>query len=119
MGRAEYRRQQKAAKKHKKHMSAPKGAPIASTNILIANEVNRRTKEMSDNAMNAALVLTMALPMKVLIDHYWTKSYKSRLPKFAEYVLEYYRKFENDEIDIEELQKELWDNCGVRFQFKK
>lgn len=119
MGRAERRRMEKInrkANKNKKtnsmggvsNLPAPVRMPIDDIKLSIRNE-----------AVNAALILTFALPMKVLIDHYWQKSYKKRLPGFTDKMLDYYKKWESGELDLTELEKELWDNCGIRFESDK
>lgn len=77
-------------------------------------ELNRVREEAFNDAMNQAMLLTLILPAKVLMDIYWPKSYKKRLPKYVEHVLEYYERWQNDEYDIDELKKELWEIGGVK-----
>lgn len=54
--------------------------------------------------------------MKVLMEDYWKKSYKQRLPEFIDKVLKYYEAWQDEELDISELNKELWDVVGIRLE---
>ena len=58
----------------------------------------------------------ITLQGKVLMDHYWKKSYAARIPQFTNYILEYYAMWENGELDMEELKKDLWEYGGVRLE---
>lgn len=77
-------------------------------------ELNRAREEAFDEAMNQAMLLTLVLPAKVLMDIYWPKIYKERIPQFIEHVLEYYERWQNGEYDIDELKRELWEIGGVK-----
>ena len=77
-------------------------------------ELNRVREEAFNDAVNQAMLLTLILPAKVLMDIYWPKSYKEKIPKFVEHVLEYYSRWQEGEWDIDELKKELWDIGGVK-----
>ena len=54
--------------------------------------------------------------LEVLMDHYWPKSYAKRIPEFTEHVLEYYEKWQNDELDMDKLKEDLWVYGGVRLE---
>ena len=60
----------------------------------IGDELIRVKQEATDDAVNTAMVLLLTLPLEVLMDHYWTKSYAKRIPKFTERVLEYYERWQ-------------------------
>ena len=47
-----------------------------------------------EEAINTAMLLLLTLPLKVLMDHYWKKSYTKRMPEFINYVLEYYEQWQ-------------------------
>lgn len=66
------------------------------------------------NELNTAMVLLLTLPLEVLMDHYWTKSYAKRIPKFTELVLEYYERWQNGELDMDKLKEDLWEYGGVK-----
>lgn len=77
-------------------------------------EINRAREEVFNDAINKAMLLTLVLPLKVLMDIYWPRSYKKRLPKFTEHLLEYYNRWESGEWDIDELKQELWEYGGIK-----
>lgn len=42
------------------------------------------------------------VPMEVLMDHYWEKSYTKKIPEFIEY-----ERWKNGELDMDEMKKDL------------
>lgn len=117
MGRAEIRR---AMKNEKKAKTATYNLTKAQLDAMvregIGNELERVRQEAIDNAVNTAMVLLLTLPLEVLMDHYWKKSYAKRIPEFTSHVLEYYEKWQNGELDMEKLKEDLWDYGGVRLE---
>ena len=82
-------------------------------------EFAKREKQLEENSVNTAMILLLTLPLEVLMDHYWPKSYAKKIPEFTNYVLEYYRMYENGEIDMDKLQEDLWVYGGVRLEKTK
>ncbi len=82
----------------------------------IQEDLKRIKQEATDEAINTAMILLLTLPLEVLMDHYWQKSYAKRIPRFTELVLEYYTRWQNGEIDIEDLKRDLWEYGGVKLQ---
>lgn len=115
MGRAERRRTQKLEQKEK---TATYNLTKAQLDVMvrekIGDELIRVKQEATDDAVNTAMVLLLTLPLEVLMDHYWTKSYAKRIPKFTERVLEYYERWQNGELDMEKLKEDLWEYGGVK-----
>lgn len=80
------------------------------------------TKEISNDlhekVVNEILALMLVLPMEVLMDHYWVeeKDYKKKIPEFIEYVLEYHQKWENGELNLDEMKEDLWTYAGIRLE---
>ena len=115
MGRAERRRTQKLEQKAK---TATYNLTKAQLDVMvrekIGDELIRVKQEATDDAVNTAMVLLLTLPLEVLMDHYWTKSYAKRIPKFTERVLEYYERWQNGELDMEKLKEDLWEYGGVK-----
>lgn len=115
MGRAEMRR---AMRNEKKTKTATYNLTKAQLDALvkeqIGEELKRVKQEATDEAVNTAMVLLLTLPLEVLIDHYWPKSYAKRIPEFTNYVLEYYEKWQNGELDIDKLKEDLWEYGGVK-----
>lgn len=66
-----------------------------------------------EDGVNEAMFLLLALPIEVLREHYWKKTYSKKIPEFTEHVLEYYAKWQNGELDIDELKEHLWEYGGV------
>lgn len=115
MGRAERRRAQKLAQKEKTATyNLTKAQLDAAVREQVEKELERIKQEAMDDAINTAMVLLLTLPLEVLMDHYWTKSYAKRIPKFTELVLEYYERWQNGELDMEKLKEDLWEYGGVK-----
>lgn len=115
MGRAERRRAQKLVQKEKTATyNLTKAQLDAAVREQVGEELERIKQEAMDDAINTAMVLLLTLPLEVLMDHYWTKSYAKRIPKFTELVLEYYERWQNGELDMEKLKEDLWEYGGVK-----
>lgn len=87
---------------------------------MVSGEIDTSLKRAYDEGfnegVNQAICLLLTLPLEILMDHYWTKSYVKRIPEFTNYILEYYKKWENGELDMEKLKQDLWDYGGVRLE---
>lgn len=117
MSRAERRRAQKCEQKAKTATyNLTKAQLDALVQEKISSKLERVKQEATDDAVNQAMILLLTLPLEVLMDHYWQKSYAKRIPKFTEYVLEYYEKWQNDELDMDKLRKDLWEYGGIRLE---
>ena len=110
MGRKERRALER---ENKKHLEEDKRIQIAFNTIEYEK---RLEKEIHEKVLNEVLALLLVLPMEVLMDHFWSGSYKQKIPKFIDYVLEYYQKWSDGELDIEEMKKDLWEYAGVRLE---
>ena len=62
------------------------------------------------------MALLFVLPMEVLMDFYWTKSYAKKIPEFTQHLLDYYAKWENGELDMDKMKEDLWEYGGVRLE---
>lgn len=117
MSRAERRRAQKCEQKAK---TATYNLTRAQLDALvrekISGELDRVKQEATNDAINQAMILLLTLPLEVLMDHYWTKTYAKRIPEFTEHVLEYYEKWQKDELDMDKLKEDLWLYGGVRLE---
>lgn len=117
MNRAERRRLEKAeAKKKTVVYNLTQEQLDNAVKAGVEKELQASMKQLTDEAIHTAMILFLTLPMGVLKDFYWKKSYAKRLPKFTDRVLEYYKKFEAGELDIEKLKEELWAYGGVKFE---
>lgn len=117
MTRAENRR---AIREGIKAKTATYNLTKAQLDALISERINadleRIKMEATEEALNTAMVLLLALPLEVLMEDYWQKSYKKRIPEFTEKLLEKYSAWENDELSMEKLQQDLWDYAGIRLE---
>lgn len=72
-----------------------------------------------NEAVTDAFIMMMALPLKVLKDHYWQKTHQKRFPEFANYILEEFNSWQNGDLDLEELVAELERESKVRLIYKE
>lgn len=84
------------------------------TYILTREQLNQKIEEARNAAMEDAFILMLALPMNVLMDYYWPKSYKKKIPEFAEHVVDYYQMFEEGEFTLDELIDDIWQHAGIK-----
>ena len=80
----------------------------------IEKELSEARRQGMEDGANAALVLMLALPMTVLKEHYWKKSFPVRIRGFIGKVLDLYEDWQDDKIDINDLISDLWENGGVK-----
>ncbi len=117
MSRAENRR---AARQEKKEKTATYNFTKAQLDAMIRERIQDKLNELKEEAtaeaVNTAMILLLTLPLEVLMDHYWKKSYMKKIPKFTEYVLEYYSKWQDGELDMDKLKQDLWEYGGVRLE---
>ncbi|MCM1179385.1 MAG: hypothetical protein NC347_03955 [Clostridium sp.] len=117
MGRAEIRRARKNEKKAKTATyNLTKAQLDAMVREKIGDELEEVRQQATDDAVNTAMILLLTLPLEVLMDHYWPKSYAKRIPKFTAHVLEYYERWQNGELDMDKMKQDLWEYGGVRLE---
>jgi hypothetical protein len=117
MGRAERHRNAKNEKKERKTTYNLTREQLNNmVHERIEKELVRMKQEAMEEAVNTAMLLLLSLPLKVLMEHYWTKSYPKRMPEFINYVLVYYEQWQKGELDMDELREELWEYGGVRLE---
>lgn len=119
--RAELRRTQR---EEKKANTATYNLTQAQLDAIVSEKIGKKIgkkiaetkQEIYEETVNTVLTLVLTLPLEVLMDHYWQKSYRQRLPGFVDKVLEYYGKWQDGEIDMEDLKKDLWEFGGIRLE---
>lgn len=120
MSRATFRRSQREEKKAR---TATYNLTSAQLDSLIEEKLKDRLTVIKEqatyDAVNTAMTLLLTLPMEVLMDHYWQKTYAKRIPEFTEYVLDYYDRWLKGELDMDEMKKDLWEYGGVRLEESK
>lgn len=117
MGRAERRRLEREKLKQK---TATYNLTKEQLDKLVEDQIKDRLKvvkkQAMEDAINTAMTLLLVLPMEVLMDHYWKKTYAKKIPEFTELVLQYYERWQNGELDMDEMKKDLWEYGGVRLE---
>lgn len=115
--RAELRRTQR---KEKKANTATYNLTQAQLDAIVSEKIGKKIaetkQEIYEETVNTVMALVLTLPLEVLMDHYWQKSYRQRLPGFVDKVLNYYEKWQDGEIDMEDLKKDLWEFGGIRLE---
>lgn len=82
----------------------------------VREKIEQAKKDTTETAVNLAMTLLLVLPMEVLMDYYWPKSYAKRIPEFTDRVLEYYYKWQIGELDMDKMKEDLWVYGGVRLE---
>ena len=125
MGRAERRRLERHALQNNRTYTMTdaeirrmkiSAAEAALKNVKNSDAIVQIKEEIAADAVNTAMLLMLVLPMKVLMEDYWPKSFEKKVPGFIEKVLDYYNQWIDGKLDMEELKKELWEVGGVRLE---
>ena len=121
MNRAEIRRLEREKIKDKtRTYNLTKAQLDALVRERVLSELNdikaKIKKEATEDAVNTAMVLMLTLPLKVLMDDYWSGEQLEQIPEFTDKVIEYYEKWQNGELDIDKLREDLWNYAGVRLE---
>ena len=109
MGRAERRRLEKQKGKQVKTYNLTRSQLHNAVRQVTEEDLKRIKQEAMEDAINTAMTLLLVLPMEVLMDHYWKKTYAKKIPEFTELVLQYYERWQNGELDMDEMKKDLWE----------
>lgn len=115
-------RQQRRASERKEQKAKVKTYNLTEAQLqayvrqAIEKELKNNHEEVMNESINTAMILLLTLPLEVLMDHYWSKSYRKRIPEFTKYVLEYYERWQNGELDMDKLKEDLWEYGGVRLE---
>lgn len=117
MNRAEIRRIKRNEEKRKTAVYNLTQAQLDSMIYeRLGNELVKIKQQATYDAINTSMTLLLAIPLEVLMHHYWKKSFAKRIPKFISLVLEYYGRWADGELDIDELREDLWVYGGVRLE---
>lgn len=120
MGRAELRR---AEREKRKSETVTYNLTRAQLDAFVQEQIGYKIKEAKEEAtseaINQAIALLLTLPLEVLMDHYWPKSYAKRLPGFVDKVIEYYEMWQDGKLDMDKMKEDLWQYGGVRLEPEK
>lgn len=117
MSRAEFRRKNKQEQKSK---TATYNLTEEQLEDIIHKKINNKIKKVkqqaTDDAVNTALTLMLALPIEVLMDYYPKDAATKDISGFTAKVLEYYEKWQDGKLDINKLKKDMWDRAGFKLE---
>lgn len=117
MNRAGKRR---AEKEKRKKETATYNLTKAQIDREIEKSIGKKLEEIKMESTDAAMILTLTIPIKVLVEYYWQNlSYeelKEETGIFAERMVAYYEAWQNGEIDILKLKDELWNLTGIKIE---
>ena len=69
---------------------------------------------------DAAMILTLTIPIKVLVEYYWQnlnyEELKEETGIFAERMVDYYEAWQDGKIDILKLKDDLWNLTGIKIE---
>lgn len=85
--------------------------------MLTQAQIDGIKAEASEKAVAQAMALLLTIPLEILITDYWPKTAHKRGQEFTEKVLNLYHKWENGEVDMDDLKAHLWEYGGVRFEY--
>ena len=117
MNRAGKRR---AEKEKRKRETSTYNLTKAQIDREIEKSIGKKLEEIKMESTDAAMVLTLTIPIKVLVEYYWKdlscEELKEKTSIFAERMVDYYESWQNGEIDILKLKNELWDLTGIKIE---
>lgn len=82
----------------------------------VQSRLNEVKKDAEEEAVTTAVRLMFAVPMTVLMENQWSDSYREKLPEFADLLVDYYHRWQDGKLDIDEMEKELWDYGGIKLE---
>ena len=91
-------------------------AESALKNVTKSDTITNLKEEITADAVNTAMLLMLVLPMNVLMEDYWPKTYEKKIPEFTEKLLNKYNQWIDGKLDMEKLKKDLWEYGGVRLE---
>ena len=117
MDRAGKRR---AKKEENKKKTATYNLTKAQIDREIEKSIGKKLEDIKMESTDAAMILTLTIPIKVLVEYYWKYLSREELKEetsiFAERMVDYYESWQNGEIDILKLKNELWDLTGIKIE---
>lgn len=119
MNRAERRREQKKAQKRPAVYTFTKEMAQSEVEKMVKAQMEKEMEDIINDSVNQAVKLLFVLPMRVLMDFYWKKSYAKKIPEFTQHLLDYYEAWQNGQLDMEEMEKDLWDYGGIRLEVEE
>ena len=86
----------------------------------IEKSISKKLEEIKMESTDAAMILTLTIPIKVLVEYYWQnlnyEELKEETGIFAERMVDYYEAWQDGKIDILKLKDDLWNLTGIKIE---
>ena len=103
---------------NKQYMKARKSG-ISNIDLLKMKETARvEANKMLEKASKRAFLTMLAIPLNVLVNDYWSKTGKSKAPKFIEDVLSLYDSYERGYVTDKELADFLKEYAEIEIDLE-
>lgn len=113
MSRAEIRREQREQKK-KKATFIMTEEEIMKIRKQEYDRARKTIHEKSDQIAEDILKMMIVIPTNVLINDYWQKTAKKRIPQFVEDCLNLYKSWVEGNVSMEEMQNLTEEYAGIK-----
>lgn len=103
--------------RQQRRMAQKKGLPVTHEPVfnMKQSDIKKMKQEATEQAVDAAMILLLGIPVKVLKEKYgW--GMKKRLPEFCEAMIDVYTDFSNGDLTLEQFADLIYQECGVKFQ---
>lgn len=103
--------------RQQRRMAQKKGLPVTHEPVfnMKQSDIKKMKQEATEQAVDAAMILLLGIPVKVLKEKYgWDM--KKRLPEFCEAMIDVYTDFSNGDLTLEQFADLIYQECGVKFQ---
>ena len=98
-----------------KQMQRAKKSGLTSADLLRLKLIaEQKAKEMEQEVTEKTFLYMLAIPLNVLVNDYWSKTAKTKAPKFIEDVLSLYDSVMSGSVTDRELADLLYDMAGVK-----
>jgi hypothetical protein len=103
--------------KVRKQVNNAKSKGLSQMEIAYMREIARKEAEKIESvALEKSFLYMLAIPMNVLVNDYWQKSAKQRIPKFIEEVMSLYESVQAGVVTDQELANLLYELSGVKIE---
>lgn len=83
---------------------------------VILESSNKKADELQRIAKEKAFLYMLAIPLNVLVNDYWEKSARKRIPKFIEDVISLYEAVQDGVVSEQQLADLLDEYAGVKIE---
>lgn len=83
---------------------------------VILESANKKAKELERIATERSFLYMLAIPLNVLVNDYWEKSARKRIPKFIEDVISLYEAVQEGVVSEQQLADLLDEYAGVKIE---